>query len=125
MDRSAGQPFRRVAQVILLAGIIGAALTYWIGTRNAAVSIDALIPGTTAKIRRQNGLMYGPAMASLMELIDEYKQPEGQALIVLLGSIILSRISFGMARSRDELQADIAAKNAKPATNEGPADSSV
>jgi len=82
------QRLRRTGICVLAACIGLAILVYRLGVVNHRPTPRELIPGSTAVIERQRGLLYGRAGVALMRWYDALDQPEGQAFLVVLAGII-------------------------------------
>jgi len=85
--------------VILVIGLAAAALTYWIESRNAEPSIEDLLPGTAAAHERQMGILYGPALGTLMDWTNDLiGTPGGHALLIAGTAAIVAGVCFHVAR---------------------------
>jgi hypothetical protein len=92
-----GQNARRVGSVLLLSGLIAAALVYWIGTHRRDRDVEELIPNYSAANSRQMGLLYGHSGELMWEGIEALKAPEAQALVILVLSGLAAAVCFRIA----------------------------
>ena len=99
--RRAARRLRAIGIAVFAVGICAAGLTYWLETRNASPSIEDLLPGSRAAAARQNGLLYGRGVESLLEIYQDLKEPGGQALLIVLGSVAATGICFRAAWIRE------------------------
>lgn len=79
----------RRAGACLLAACIGVAIVvYRVGVANHAPTLEEVLPGTTAIVERQRGILYGRAGIRMFRWLDELEEPAGQAgLLVVIGFI--------------------------------------
>jgi hypothetical protein len=82
---------------ILLLGGVCAAVVYWQGQRAAAMDDPAMLGFNRAE-RRQMDVMYGKMGSSINDLGDELKQPNTQAVLIVVGAVILAGGCFFFAR---------------------------
>src|SRR5262245_3556007 len=99
--RRTARRLRAIGVGVFAAGILAAGLTYWLETRYAQPSIEDLLPGSRAAAARQNGLLYGRGIESLLEVYHDLKEPGGQALLIALGSVAGAAICFRAAWVRE------------------------
>jgi hypothetical protein len=93
-DASSKLPARlRISGVIvLLVGIIGAGILYWIGTRTEDLRDNPMMTGYYRLQSRQVEQLIGKMGLVFVDLLDDLKRPENQALVVGAVSIV---IAFG------------------------------
>jgi len=90
----------RRAGIVVLAVCIGVAiLVYRVGVMHHQPTARELIPGSTAVIERQRGLLYGRAGVALMRWYDALGQPEGQAFLVVVAGVISALAFYQVAHS--------------------------
>ena len=87
---------RLAGVIVLLAGVIGAALIYW--TRPRDMSNDLSMVGFNRAQRRQMGQLYGRMGMLVQDWSDDLKRPDTQAALVLGGTIIVAAGCFYFAR---------------------------
>jgi hypothetical protein len=99
--RRAVRRLRTIGILVIAAGISAASLTYWLETRRATPSIEDLLPGSRAAAARQNGLLYGRGVESLIEVFHDLKEPGGQAILIVLASVVGAATCFRAAWIRE------------------------
>ena len=97
----------RIAGVlVLLLGISGAGLVYWLGTRSPDMMDDPSMAGFNNAQRRQMGQLYGEMGLMIDQFSDDLKQPGTQAGIIVVVSVLVASGCFHFARltvHRDEI----------------------
>jgi hypothetical protein len=87
--------------IVLLLGIGGAGVVYWLGTRTADASDDLSMMRYNKPEERQMRMLYGK-QGDLIEIwSDDLKQPGTQAGIITAVSILIASGCFYMARLSD------------------------
>jgi hypothetical protein len=84
--------------VLLLTGIAGAGVVYWLGTRTDSPADDYSIAGYSKVETRQMGMLYGQQGVLIEDLKNDLRQPGTQAVLILLGAAILAGAGFYFAR---------------------------
>jgi hypothetical protein len=87
------QPSRRlriIGMLVLVLGVAGAGLFYYMEVRSAGPSMDELFPGYSRNRARQVGVLMGSMMVTLLGLVDSLKDP-------LTASILIAAVSAGVA----------------------------
>lgn len=97
---------RVIGSLVLLFGVAGACLFYWIASRSAAPTMDDLMPGYSRARSRQIGIMMGDLGVTLMAWLDALKDPGTQAIIVAAVSALVGLACFRVARLMDLPQPD-------------------
>jgi hypothetical protein len=69
---------------VLLAGVVGAGLVYWLGSRMPDSGEDASMIGFDKAEQRQMGEMYGSGGTLIEGIQDDLKKPGTQATIILV-----------------------------------------
>jgi hypothetical protein len=90
------------AVIVLLLGIGGAGVVYWLGTRAADVSDDLSMVGYNKPEERQMGILYGKQGELIENWSNDLKQPGTQAFIIAAVSIIIASGCFYFARLSDQ-----------------------
>ena len=90
--------FRMIGLIVLLLGIGGAGLVYWLGTRSANVMDDLSMVGFNKARTRQMGMLYGKMGPVIEEWFDDLKQPGTQATIIAAVSTLIATGCFYFAR---------------------------
>ena len=89
---------RIISIIVLLLGIGGAGVVYWLGTRSPDVSADLSMLGYNKAQTRQMGMLYGKMGPVIEEWFDDLKQPGTQAEIIVVASILVAAGCFYFAR---------------------------
>jgi hypothetical protein len=84
--------------VILAAGLIGAGMVYWLGTRGPDYSDNPEMAGFNRSEERQMGMLYGK-QGQLLEDFDNWlKQPGTQAILIVAAAAMVAAGCFYFAR---------------------------
>jgi flagellar basal body-associated protein FliL len=89
---------RLIGIIVLLLGIGGAVVVYWLGTRSPDVSDDLSMVGYNKAQTRQMGMLYGKMGPVIEGWFDDLKQPGTQAEIIVVASILIAAGCFYFAR---------------------------
>jgi hypothetical protein len=89
---------RMIGVIVLLLGIGGAGVVYWLGTRSPDVSGDLSMVGYNKAQTRQMGMLYGKMGPVIEEWFDDLKQPGTQVEIIVAVSIFAAAGCFYFAR---------------------------
>lgn len=89
---------RAAGILVLVLGIVGACLLYWLETRFAGPTIDQLLPGYAEMESRQMGILFGTSGAVLSGWLDDLKRPDVQAIIMAGVSVLVALGCFYVAR---------------------------
>jgi hypothetical protein len=89
---------RLIGVIVLLLGIGGAGVVYWLGTRSPDVMDDLSMVGYNKAQTRQMGMLYGKIGPVIEEWFDDLKQPGTQAKIIVAISILAAAGCFYFAR---------------------------
>ena len=87
--------------VVLVMGIAGAGIVYWLGTRSADVSGDLSMVGFNKPVERQMAILYGKQGELIEDWSDDLKQPGTQAIIIIVLSAGIASACFYFARLLD------------------------
>jgi flagellar basal body-associated protein FliL len=105
VDKTSGLPsskrgarLRIIGIIVLVLGLGGAGLVYWLGTRSPDVSDDLSMVGYNKAQTRQMGMLYGKMGPVIEEWFDDLKQPGTQAEIIVAISIFIAAGCFYFAR---------------------------
>ena len=90
-----------IGVVVLVLGLAGAGLVYWLGTRSADLSDDPSMQGYNRAATRQMGLLYGKQGLLIEEWSEDLKQPGTQATIIAAVSALMAAGCFYFARLSD------------------------
>jgi flagellar basal body-associated protein FliL len=89
---------RMIGIIVLLLGIGGAGVVYWLGTRSPDVSDDLSMVGYHKAQTRQMGMLYGKMGPVIEEWFDDLNQPGTQTEIIVVISILVAAGCFYFAR---------------------------
>ncbi len=92
---------RMTGIVVLVLGLGGAGVVYWLGTRSADVSDDLSMVGYDKSEQRQMGILYGKQGELIENWTNDLKQPDTQAFIIAAGSMFIASGCFYFARLSD------------------------
>jgi uncharacterized protein HemX len=84
--------------IILVAGMVGAGLVYWIGQRAENFADDPAMAGYNKQQNEQMERLYGKSGELMDDLSNSLKQPATQAGLILGTSIVVSLICFRLAQ---------------------------
>ena len=105
VDKTSGLPsskrgarLRIIGIIVLVLGLGGAGLVYWLGTRSPDVSDDLSMVGYNKAQTRQMEQLYGKSGLLIEEWLDDLKQPGTQAAIIAAVSIVVAAGCFYFAR---------------------------
>jgi hypothetical protein len=88
---------RIVATLILVVGVAGAGVLYWIKTRDAAPTLEDLMPGSTAARERQVGIMLGTLGVNLLEGWAYLQRPGSEAILIIAVAVVVALGCFRIA----------------------------
>lgn len=91
-----------IGVVVLLLGVGGTVIVYWMGTRSADLSDDLSMIAYSKPEERQMEILYGKAGELIEEWSNDLKQPGTQAIIIAAVSIIIASGCFYFARLSDD-----------------------
>lgn len=89
---------RQAGVVVLLAGLAGAGMIYWLGSRSPDVSDDLSMVGFHRAERRQMGQLYGKMGTVIEDWSEDLKDPGTQATLIVGFSIAVAGGCFYLAR---------------------------
>jgi hypothetical protein len=100
LDSPSGRAARlkMIGIIVLVLGLVGAGVVYWMGTRSPDVSDDLSMLGYNKAQTRQMGMLYGKMGPVIEEWFDDLKQPGTQAEIIVVASIVVAAGCFYFAR---------------------------
>jgi len=84
--------------MVLVLGLAGAGVVYWLGTRSPDVSDDLSMLGYNKAQTRQMEQLYGKSGLLIEEWTDDLKQPGTQAVIIAAVSTLIAAGCFYFAR---------------------------
>ena len=93
---------RRIGSWILGAGLVAAALVYWLETRRDEPTMEELLPGSSKANSRLMGIYYGPAGKMMWEWREALARPEVQAILIIVTAAIAAAVCFRVAWLDDE-----------------------
>lgn len=83
---------RMAGVVVLVLGIGGACVLYWIRTRTTDLTDDPMMAGYSKAELRQMEILYGKMGQVISDLLDNLKRPGTQAILI---AAISTLIAFG------------------------------
>jgi hypothetical protein len=86
-----------IGKLVLVVGVGGAVLFYWIAAGAAAPTMDELFPGYSRNRSRQVGILMGPMVVTMMQLVDTLKDPFTEAVIIAAVAALVALIFFRLA----------------------------
>ena len=92
---------RTIGLIVLVLGLGGAGLVYWLGTRSPDVMDDLSMVGFNKARTRQMGMLYGKMGPVIEGWFDDLKQPGSQATIIVMVSTLIAAGCFYFARLLD------------------------
>jgi hypothetical protein len=92
---------RITAAVVLVLGVFGADLVYWLGTRSAVVSDDPSMLGNEKAESRQAEILYGKQAGMVQDWSNDLKRPGVQAVIVVVTAVLVAGGCFYFAGLED------------------------
>jgi hypothetical protein len=99
--RRQARRLRITAAVMLLLGIFGADLVYWLGTRTADSANPLPVMGEDKAVTRQAETMFGKQTVVVDEWGRTLKRPGTQAGIVVVTAVLVAGACFYFARLLD------------------------
>ena len=98
IENSSQARLKAIGVIVLVLGIAGACLVYWIGTRSPDVSDDLSMVGFNRAESRQMGQLFGKMGLLIEDWTNDLKQPGTQATFIISASILISFGCFYFAR---------------------------
>src|ERR1035438_8744947 len=92
---------RMIGVTVLVLGIAGAGILYWLRTRSPDVSDDLSMAGFNRAEQRQMGQLYGKQGQLIEQWSDDLKQPGTQAILIAGFSVVVFAGCFYFARLLD------------------------
>lgn len=99
--RRRARRLRLTGVTVLLAGIGGAGVVYWLGTRSANAVDDLSMVGYNKPEDRQMAMLYGKQGELIENWSNDLKQPDTQAFIIAAASILIASGCLYFARLSD------------------------
>jgi len=89
---------RIVGIIVLVLGVGGAGLVYWLRTRSANLNDDLSMVGFNRAEQRQMGQLYGKMGLLIEKWSDDLKQPGTKAILIVAVSALMAAGCFYFAR---------------------------
>jgi len=89
---------RITAVTVLAAGVIGIGLVYWVASRSVDYSDNPAMLGYDKSRLRQSAYFWGNQGVLVQGLIDDLKQPDTQAIIIVAAAGLVASACFYVAR---------------------------
>lgn len=99
--RQRARRLRMIGVIVLVLGIGGAGMLYWLRTRSPDVSDNLSMVGFNRAETRQMGQLYGKQGLLIEQWSDDLKQPGTQAAIIAGFSVLIFAGCFYFARLLD------------------------
>ncbi len=90
-----------IGLIVLVLGIAGAGVVYWLGTRSPDASDDLSMLGYNKAQTRQMEQLYGKSGLLIEDWFDDLKRPGTQAIIIAAVSALIAAGCFYFARLSD------------------------
>lgn len=90
--------YRMAGVIILLLGLLGAGVVYWLGTRGPDLADDPAMLGFDRSEKRQLGILYGKQGQLIEDLTNSLKQPGTQAFLIVVAAAVIAAGCFFFAR---------------------------
>jgi hypothetical protein len=101
---------RFIGSGVLVLGLTAAYLFYRVRSQSLAPTMDELMPGDSDRRARQTGILMGGFVVSLLQGVEQLKEPVTQAWIIAGVSVLVAlccfRIAWLMDRPTDGQSAD-------------------
>jgi hypothetical protein len=94
--------FRITGVIVLVLGIVGAGIIYWLGTRSPDLSGDLSMAGYDKPAERQMEILYGKQGEMIEDFANDLKRPGMQAVIILVAATLVAIGCFYFARLSDD-----------------------
>jgi uncharacterized membrane protein len=104
---------RLAGRLVLVCGIAGACLFYWIRIRSAAPALDESAAGYARAQQHQMGVMMGTLGVLMAQWMDALAQPGAEALLIAASAALVAGLCFRVAFLMDLPQSDPRAWPAK------------
>ncbi|HUZ07915.1 MAG TPA: hypothetical protein VMV89_10565 [Candidatus Paceibacterota bacterium] len=101
-SRRRARRLRIVGIIVLVLGIAGAGIVYWMGMRDADLSGDLSMVGFNKSEERQMAILYGKSGELIEDWSNDLKQPGTQAVSIAAFSVIIASGCFYFARLSDD-----------------------
>ena len=93
---------RMIGVIVLVLGIAGAGILYWLRTRSPDLMDDLSMVGYNRAQTRQMGQLYGKSGLLIEQWSEDVKQPGTQAILIALFSAVIAAGCFYFARLLDD-----------------------
>ena len=88
---------RVAGTLVLVCGIVGACLFYWIQTRSLPQAIDEFAAGYEKARQRQMGIMMGNLGVVMVGWMETLADPAAQALMIAASAALVAAVCFRVA----------------------------
>ena len=86
----------------MVLGLVAAGVVYWLGTRAANLADDPSMAGYFKAEKRQRGMLYGKEGVLMDDMLNGLKQPDTQAFLIVVATVIMAAGCFYFARILEE-----------------------
>jgi hypothetical protein len=94
--------FRIIGVIVLVLGIVGAGIVYWLGTRSPDLSDDLSMARYNRPAERQMEILYGKQGEMIEDFANDLKQPGTQGVIIIVAATLVAAGCFYFARLSDD-----------------------
>jgi hypothetical protein len=91
---------RLIGAMVLVVGLASAGAFYWKFARSGP-TLDELLPGYSEQKARQNAILMGDMVVTLLGWLDALKEPRAEAAIIAVFSVLASAGCFWIASLLD------------------------
>jgi hypothetical protein len=91
-----------IGVIVLVLGIAGAGILYWLRTRSPDLTDDLSMVGYNRAQTRQMGQLFGKSGLLVEQWSEDLKQPGAQAILIALFSAVIAASCFYFARLLDD-----------------------
>jgi hypothetical protein len=102
LSKRRARRLKTIGTAILLTGIAGAGIVYWLGIRSPDLSDNLSMAGYDKPEERQMEILYGKSGELIEDWSNDLKQPGTQAIIITAAAAIIAAGCFYLARLLDD-----------------------
>lgn len=89
---------RKIGLIVLIAGLVGAGLVYWIGNRPQDPALAEYHQSEERNATRQMEQLYGTSGDVMHKLMNAMSRPRNQALAIIALAAVVSGVCFYLGR---------------------------
>ncbi len=95
------QKLRRIGILVLVCGVLLAALVFWLQARSLDAQLDDAAAGYTRAQEHQMKMLMGPLAVAMSQWADALTSPAGQAIFIAAFAAFVAYMCFRHARMAD------------------------